>query len=98
MLPPAAAGAELTGAAALVEAAAAEVVAGAGAEVEAPAAAELGAAGLFFLLLHASSNAPGTTARPAAPARPLSTERRLSGVSAPGVPDPESDMVPPSVW
>src|SRR5664279_4543070 len=71
---------------------------GATAGADEGAADDEGAVVDFFLLLHASRSAPGTTARPAAPARPLSTERRLSGVSTPGVPDPESDMVPPSVW
>src|SRR5450432_1200275 len=98
MLPPAGAAddgaaAELLGAGPADEGAAAEADGAAD-----DGAADDGAAVAFFLLLHASRSAPGTTAMPAAPARPLSTERRLSGVSAPGVPDPESDMVPPSVW
>src|SRR5665213_215719 len=95
MLPPAtAADDELAGATDAL----ADVAGAAEALADVAGADELGAAVDFFLLLHASRSAPGTTASPAVPARPLSTERRLSGVCAPGVPDPESDMVPPSVW
>src|SRR5450755_4563805 len=98
MLPPAGAADDEGAGAADDEGAGAADDEGAGAADDEGAAADDGAAVDFFLLLHASRSAPGTTARPAAPARPLSTERRLSGVSTPGVPDPESDMVPPSVW
>jgi X-X-X-Leu-X-X-Gly heptad repeat protein len=83
--------AELAAGAAVLAAGAAALVDGAAA-----AADDAGAELELDELEHAASRPPGTTTRPAAPARLLRTVRRLGDVSEPGTAvGPESVIVPP---